>query len=125
MVTFNENDDLEYVVNEATNRVTILTAWFKANERYPWANQYTYVEFPKHFVWKKNTQEWTPRTRGSTVAWIYYVPHILGERFYLRMLLNVVRGAKGFEDMRSVDGVVRANYKDACFHRGLLQDGRE
>ena len=125
MVTFNENDDLQYVVDNAANKDTTLTAWFKANEKYPWANQYTYAAFPKYFVWHKNTREWTPRTRGDAVGRIYSVPHIVKERFYLRMLLYIVCGARGFQDMRAVDGVVCADYKDACFRRGLLQDNRE
>ena len=102
MVTFNENDDLQYIIDTAANKDTTLTAWFKANEKYPWANQYTYVEFPKYFVWKQETQEWKPRTKGMAVARIYYVPHIIKERFYLRMLLNIHcawrQGFSGYDD---------------------------
>ena len=124
MVTFNEDDDLQYV-NNAADKDTTLTAWFKANEKYPWANQYSYVEFPKYFVWHKKTGEWIPRTQGDAVDRIYFLPHIVKEWFYLRMLLNVVHGCKGFGDVRTVDGVVCVNNKDACYRRGLLQDNRE
>lgn len=48
-----------------------------------------------------------------------------GERFYMRLLLNIVAGAKKFEDIRIVDGIVYKTYKEACFHRGLLESDNE
>ena len=47
------------------------------------------------------------------------------ERFHLQMLLNHVRGAASFEEMRTVDGVVCATFREACRTRGLLQDDTE
>lgn len=37
------------------------------------------------------------------------------------MLLNIVRGAKSFEDVRTVNNIVYNTYKEACFHHGLLE----
>ena len=39
--------------------------------------------------------------------------------------MNHTRGAAFFEDLRTVDGVVHATYRDACFALGLLDDDKE
>ena len=43
----------------------------------------------------------------------------------MRLLLNIVQGATSFEDIRKVGGVVHRTYKEACFHRGLLDSDKE
>ena len=48
-----------------------------------------------------------------------------GERHWLRLLLHYVAGAKGFEDLRTVDGIVYETFKEAATARGLLEDDRE
>ncbi|XP_074356468.1 uncharacterized protein LOC141696187 [Apium graveolens] len=50
-----------------------------------------------------------------------YMHPASGERFYMRLLLNIVVGVKMFEEIRTVDGIVYSTYKEACFHRGLLE----
>lgn len=52
-----------------------------------------------------------------------------GERFYLRILLAHVRGACGWEDLRTVPGVNNnrpfATFREACIARGLLETDDE
>ncbi|GJV30632.1 AT-hook motif-containing protein, partial [Tanacetum coccineum] len=47
------------------------------------------------------------------------------ERYYLRMLLNVVRGATSFKKLMTVNKKVYATFKAACFAYGLLNDDKE
>jgi len=56
---------------------------------------------------------------------MYYVPPSAGERFYLRLLLTVVKGPTSFADVKTVDGVVHPSFRQACLARGLLEDDRE
>ena len=50
----------------------------------------------------------------------YYVNPIEGERFYLRMLLMIVKGAKDYKDIRTYNGTVYSTFREACAARGLL-----
>ena len=46
--------------------------------------------------------------------------------FYLRRLLNHVRGARKWEDFREFpEGVVHPTCKEACYARGLLDEDKE
>ncbi|KAG6670583.1 hypothetical protein I3843_Q054100 [Carya illinoinensis] len=44
-----------------------------------------------------------------------------GERYYLRILLNHVRGPLSFDDLKTVDGVVAPTFREAATMHGLLQ----
>ena len=48
-----------------------------------------------------------------------------GERFYLRTLLTIVKGAKDWDDLKRFNGVLHPTYKAACLARGLLEDDGE
>ncbi len=56
---------------------------------------------------------------------MYFVGPSGGERFYLRMLLTVVKGPTSFEDLHTYDGVVHQNFKLACIARGLLDSDEQ
>lgn len=74
-----------------------------------------------------NSQDkiWTPRKRGFTIGRLYHVSPGSGERYYLRTLLNFVKGPTSFEEIRTVNGVVHPTFKDACYAMGLLDDDKE
>ncbi|XP_076895082.1 uncharacterized protein LOC143547572 [Bidens hawaiensis] len=56
---------------------------------------------------------------------VHAVPSAFDEAYYLRILLNKVKGLECFEDIRTVDGVVSETFRDACYKRGLLDDDKE
>ena len=62
---------------------------------------------------------------GNCIGRLYFVAPRSGEKYYLRVLLHHVRGAKSWEEIRSVNGHVCPTIKEACVLRGLLQDDRE
>nr|XP_047137257.1 uncharacterized protein LOC100213461 [Hydra vulgaris] len=90
-VYFNEGEE-QVAIDRAAQRDTHLTAWFKLNAENNEARQYSYVEVPYHFVFGKNCM-WKVRQRG----------------------------AKSFEDLRTVHGTVFNTFREACYHLGLLQ----
>ena len=56
---------------------------------------------------------------------MYYCSPAAGERFYLRLLLTVVRGPTPFEHLRTVNGTVYPTFQAACVALSLLDDDRE
>ena len=56
---------------------------------------------------------------------MYFVSPKVGEKYYLRLLLCHVRGAKEWADLLDVDGVHYPTYQEACIGRGLLEDDKE
>ncbi|XP_035837306.1 uncharacterized protein LOC118485145 [Helianthus annuus] len=124
-VYFHDNDEVEEVAQRATASMSKFTEWMRANERFPHGRSLTYVEFPSKFTWHEKEKEWLPRHRTVCIGRIYYVSPSMGEKYYLRMLLNVQRGPLSFKDIRTVDGVEHPTYMSACNALGLLGDDVE
>ena len=97
----------------------------EANKIYNLGKQLTYVEIPSKFVWKSEKKCWEKRKRDYAIGRIYYAQPASGERYYLRMLLNTVKGCTSFEDIRTINGVVHPTYKSACKALGFLDDDSE
>jgi hypothetical protein len=70
-------------------------------------------------------KRWTLRKQGFAIGRMYYAHPTSGERYYLRMLLNCVKGATSYEHMRTVHGREHDTFKDACIAMGLLVDDNE
>ena len=125
LVYYNPDDILDEIVDREASKSTTLTAWFDANKNHEEARQTTYNDFPQTWVYDKKNKKWTPRQQGFAIGRMYFASPSSGERFYLRTLLTVVKGATSFEDLHTVDGVLHPTFKDACKERGLLHDDQE
>lgn len=53
---------------------------------------------------------------------LYYAHLLSGERYYLRMLLLIIKGPNYYGDLRIVIGVLHETFKDASAAIGLLDD---
>ena len=53
---------------------------------------------------------------------MYTCSPLAGERYYLRLLLTVVPGAKSFEGLRTIAGIEYPTFREACRALGLLED---
>jgi hypothetical protein len=60
-----------------------------------------------------------------SIGRIHFVPSRCGEIFYLRTLLNYVKGPTSYEDIKTVGDVKYKTFKEACFALGLLEDDKE
>ncbi|KAL7154894.1 hypothetical protein ABFS83_03G034600 [Erythranthe nasuta] len=104
---------------------SIFLAWMDANSTYTEAKGLTYAEFPAKFVWKQPLRAWTPRKKGFSVGRIHYVAPGSGELYYLRILLNIIRGLSSYTELRTINNVVYPTFRDACYAIGLLDDNKE
>ncbi|GJY51338.1 DNA helicase PIF1, ATP-dependent [Tanacetum coccineum] len=95
------------------------------NKRDPDARNLTYADIPKHYVWHEQSKMWKKRKQRKCIGRIVYSSPASGERYYLRMLLNIVRGVFGFEELMMIKKRVCATFKEACFEYGLLHDEKE
>jgi hypothetical protein len=125
LVYYDPDDILDEIVDRESSKTTTLTAWFDANKNHEEARQTTYNDFPQTWVYNKTKKKWTPRQKGFAIGRMYFASPSSGERFYLRTLLTVVKGATSFEDLRTFNGILLPTFKDACKERGLLRDDQE
>jgi len=125
IVKYKKDTKLRDVIKEPKNTKTMLTEWFSANKEYDSAKEFTYYEFPLKWRWDKTNKKWVKRQHGFKIGRLYYVNPTEGERFYLRMLLMIVKGAMSYADIRTYNGIDYETFKEACAARGLLTDDNE
>ena len=128
-VYFAEGEEVE-AVERSANRKTHLQAWFELNQVDPSARQYLYTEIPLWYRWEDN--QWKKRKRKISpfqLVRLYSVSPRDQSRFYLRLLLLHVKGAKSFEDLKTVKingvEVEHDSYKQAAIALGLAEDDRQ
>ncbi|KAH9605454.1 hypothetical protein KSS87_001661 [Heliosperma pusillum] len=90
------------------------------------AKQLLYSQFPTKFVWKKKQRQWPLRKKGFKIGRLLHVPPSCGELYFMRIMLNHIKGLKSFEHIRTVNhDIVRPTYRDACYALGLIGDDKE
>ncbi|XP_047258389.1 uncharacterized protein LOC124890644, partial [Capsicum annuum] len=125
-VIFSDDDPINDVTNRPSARKSMFLSWFEENKEFLEARELTYAEFLLKFVWKKDSKKWEKRkTSAFSIRRIFFVPPGSGELYYLRLLLNVIRGAKIFEDLKKVNNRDHTTSRDACYALGLLDDDKE
>ena len=109
------------------SKKTQLLQFFKANQKnISNARELTYQEFPNYFSWDRTTKDWKLRKKKQMAfGRIFSTAPSAGELFYLRLLLTVAKGPTSHANLRTVQGVLCGNFKEACRKRGLLEDDRE
>ena len=99
-----------------------LMAFFEYNNTKKESRRYFYQEFLEHYVYLRKERRWKLRQQRFAIERIYHCNPFAGERYYLRLLLTIVRGAKSFQDLCTVNGVLHSTFQATCVARGLLED---
>ncbi|KAL5581039.1 hypothetical protein UlMin_013481 [Ulmus minor] len=120
LVTYRRSYDLARIVTMDDTHRTMLTEFFRMNITNKKAKTLLYREFSKHFVWDKKYKLWIPRKKGNVIGRIVTANPPEGERYYLRLLLNHIKGATSFEKLKVANGVSVSSFRAAVLLHGLL-----
>jgi len=100
-VYFTEHEDIDLIREQIEGSMTTLMAFFAYNEQNEDGRIFLYHEFREYFVYVHKV-EWKKRQRGTPVGRMYSASLFMGERYYLHLLLTVVRGPTSFQNLRCV-----------------------
>ena len=124
-VCFTDIETAEDLRNRMKSACSTLMAHFQYHTLLSDGHPYLYQDFPTHYTYNISKRVWALRKSGVLIGRIYHYNPMTGEKYYLRMLLTVVRGAESYQSLRTVQSVVHPTFKAACIAYGLLEDDEE
>ncbi|XP_020082082.1 uncharacterized protein LOC109705725 [Ananas comosus] len=124
-IVYHEMQTLDDILRRPDVTKTMFTEWMATNQVYDDARELTYVEFPTKWVWHSDDKIWTKRKKGHRIGRIVYIHPNSGELYFLRMLLNKVKGARNYTEIRTVNGIIYETFRAACDALELLGDDLE
>ncbi|KAF1859858.1 hypothetical protein Lal_00028041 [Lupinus albus] len=124
-IIFDDSDVIDDILSKPTVKYSMFTSWMEANKQYVGVKDLTYAQFVSKFVYINHNRCWKPRKQGYTIGRLIWVPPSIGELFYLRMMLNSIKGPCNYEDIRTVNNVIYPTFRETCFAMGFLEDDRE
>ena len=124
-VYFHENTSANDLHGRMQLPRSTLMVFFEYNTLNSDGRQYLYQDFPTYYTYSTFVCKWTPRKSGVSRGRIYHCTPIMGEKYYLRLLLSIVCGAQFYELLRTVEGRLHATFKGACIAHDVLEDDAE
>lgn len=122
---FDENEDLENVAVRYTHGRTMLTEWFEMNRLYEEARQLNYIQMLTMFVWDNSNKVYSKRKQKGTIGRLVNIHPNAGDRYYLRILVSLVKGPTCYDDLYTVGDTKHDTFQAACLARGLLDGDKE
>ncbi|XP_021832238.1 uncharacterized protein LOC110772138 [Prunus avium] len=121
-VRFQSDQIIENTLTDERLNKTMLIEFFTLNRNDAEAGRYLYREIPEHYRWICSERGWSKRKNHlRVIGRIYTVSPAEGEKFYLRILLNHVRGATSFLNLMTVGGVLQPTFKEVAEQQVLLE----
>ena len=121
---FFRDGEHEQALQRAQNNPSKLKDFFRLNREDPTARAFLYTDIVHLYKWDDRQHCWVRRQRRlfGPIARMYSVSPREGEKFFIRVLLNHVRGPQSFQDLRTVNGHVYDTFQEACVAMGLVAD---
>nr|GEZ40520.1 hypothetical protein [Tanacetum cinerariifolium] len=120
-VTFEEDVVLTDILEKERNKRSMLTAFFELNQTDTEARQHLYKDILKFYRWNKSTRKWNRRKQGKMRGRMVSANPVKGEQFYLRVLLQHVKGPTGFDYLYTVNDVLYTTFRKAALERELIK----
>ncbi|CAN6861890.1 unnamed protein product [Brassica oleracea] len=124
-ITVKKTDNLGRVICKPDIKKTMFTEWMVLCRRSEFARTLTYVQIPEYFVWNNNAKVWTERKKGKTIGRIVAVHPSAGDRYYLRILINKIKGPRSYDELKTYNSVKYHDFKSVCYARGYLDNDVE
>ncbi|XP_013713624.2 uncharacterized protein LOC106417353 [Brassica napus] len=124
-ITVKETDNLGRVICKPGIEKTMFTEWMVLCRRSEFARTLTYVQIPEYFLWNNTTKVWSERKRGKAIGRIVAVHPSSGDRYYLRILINKIKGPRSYDELKTFNDVKYPNFKSVCHARGYLDNDVE
>ncbi|XP_013679941.1 uncharacterized protein LOC106384537 [Brassica napus] len=122
---YDEDEDLEDVERRYTHGRTMLTEWFEMNRLYEEARQLNYIQMLTMFVWDNSNKLYSKRKKKGTIGRLVNIHPNAGDRYYLRILVSIVKGPTGYDDLYTVGDTKHESFQAACLARGSLDVDKE
>ncbi|CAN6985589.1 unnamed protein product, partial [Brassica oleracea var. botrytis] len=124
-ITIKATDNLSRVICKPGIEKTMFTECMVLCRRSSFARTLTYVQIPEYFVWNNSTKVWSERKKGKTIGRIVVVHPSAGDRYYLRILINKIKGPRSYDELKTFNDVKYPDFKSVCHARGYLDDDVE
>lgn len=131
-IYFNNENLMQRLENPPT---TTLLSFFKLCQKDNFARTLLYCDVPSYFkieegktFKKRSAKRGTPVEgfptyfKHNTIGRLHAVSPNMQECFYLRLLLNHIRGPTSFDYLKTIDGVVHSTFQSACSALNLLDE---
>nr|GEZ91652.1 hypothetical protein [Tanacetum cinerariifolium] len=99
----------------------MLTAFFELKQTDTEARQHLYKDILKFYTWNKSTRKWNRQKQGKMRGRMVSANLAEGERFYLRVILQHVKGPTGFDYLYTVTDVLYTTFCRAALERVLIK----
>lgn len=103
----------------------MFTEWMEIYKTNPEAKKLTDALFPTRFVLNPSTNIWMPQQKGINIGMVVNIHPSAGEFYYLRILLNYVRGPTSYATIRTMGDKEYAIFKESRYAIGLLNKDKE
>ncbi|KAH0609829.1 uncharacterized protein H6S33_012375 [Morchella sextelata] len=124
-VYYGDNSNREELIQRMQNSRTTLMTYFEYNTEHEDGTRYLYQDFPVYFTYDAKSRKWASRKRGVAIGRMWHCNPMMGEKYYMHLLLTVIPGAKSFDYLKTVNNVLYPTFKAACIALGLLDDDQE
>ncbi|GJT53957.1 ATP-dependent DNA helicase PIF1-like protein [Tanacetum coccineum] len=124
-ITLRDAKDLPALLEREDISIIMFTDWFELNKKYPGPENIPMLKYHNTMCGMQKTKNRSDINKKKCTGRIVYSTPASRERYFLRMLLNVVRGAWSFTELKMVNKINYATFKAACFAYGLLNDDKE